>query len=73
MEGVISATQNTASKPVVPEASSIVGKSGKRATRFATDYFPTETAGLNVAYTTRIFDASVVREASRPLHSPFFA
>ena len=45
----------------------------ENATRFVTDYFPTETAGLNVAYTTRIFDASVVKEASRPLHSPFFA
>ncbi len=43
------------------------------ATRFATDYFPTEAAGLNVAYTTRIFDASLVKDASRPLSSPFFA
>ena len=43
------------------------------ATRFVTDYFPTETAGLNIAYTTRIFDASVVKEASQALHSPFFA
>jgi len=42
------------------------------ATRFVTDYFPTEAAGLNVAYTTRLFDARAVREASRPLHSPFF-
>jgi len=43
------------------------------ATRFVTDYFPTETAGLNVAYTTRLFDARVVIEASKPLNSPFFA
>lgn len=43
------------------------------ATRFVTDYFPTETAGLNVAYTTRIFDAMPVAEASRALHSRFFA
>lgn len=42
------------------------------ATRFVTDYFPTEAVGLNVAYTTRIFDASLVKEASRPLSSPFF-
>lgn len=43
------------------------------ATRFVTEYFPTETAGLNVAYTTRIFDAAPVAEASRALHSRFFA
>jgi hypothetical protein len=43
------------------------------AKRFVTDYFPTETAALNVAYTTRLFDASVVIEASKPLSSPFFA
>ena len=45
----------------------------ENATRFVTDYFPTETAGLNVAYTTRIFDASLVGEASRAVNSPFFA
>ena len=44
----------------------------ENATRFVTDYFPTETAGLNVAYTTRIFDATVVKEASLPLRTPFF-
>lgn len=44
----------------------------ENATRFATDYFPTEAVALNVAYTTRLFDASVVEEASRPLSSPFF-
>lgn len=42
------------------------------ATRFVTDYFPTETRGLDVAYTTRLFDAAPVKEASLPLHSPFF-
>lgn len=41
------------------------------ARRFVVDYFPTEAASLNVAYTTRLFDAAVVREASRPLRSPF--
>jgi hypothetical protein len=41
--------------------------------RFATDYFPTEAAKFNVGYTTRLFDASLVEEASRPLRSPFFA
>lgn len=45
----------------------------ENATRFVTDYFPTETKGLNVAYTTRIFDAAVVAEASRPMGSAFFA
>ncbi len=42
------------------------------ATRFVTDYFPTETAGLNVAYTTRLFDATGTEAASRALRSPFF-
>lgn len=45
----------------------------ENARRFCTDYFPTEAAQLNVAYTTRLFDASVVEEASRPLRSPFVA
>lgn len=44
----------------------------ENALRFVTDYFPTEAAGLNVAYTTRIFDASAVKIASQPLGSPFF-
>lgn len=44
----------------------------ENATKFVTEYFPTEAAGLNVAYTTRIFDATAVKEASRPLSSPFF-
>jgi hypothetical protein len=44
----------------------------ENATRFATDYFPTEAKGLDVAYTTRLFDASVIKDASRPLNSPFF-
>ncbi len=44
----------------------------ENATRFTTDYFPTEAKGLDVAYTTRLFDASKVKDASRPLNSPFF-
>jgi hypothetical protein len=44
----------------------------ENATRFATEYFPTEAAALNVAYTTRLFDAGPVKEASRALSSPFF-
>jgi hypothetical protein len=44
----------------------------ENATRFVTDYFPTETAGLNVAYTSRLFDAAHVGVASRGVHSQFF-
>ena len=44
----------------------------ENATTFVTDYFPTEAAGLNVAYTTRLFDALVTEDASRPLSSPFY-
>lgn len=44
----------------------------ENATRFAVDYFPTEAKQLDVAYTTRLFDAAPVREASLELHSPFF-
>lgn len=40
---------------------------------FALTYFPTETAKLNAAFYTRVFDASAVEEASRQIHSPFFA
>lgn len=43
------------------------------ATHFATDYFPAEAAGLNAAYTTRLFDAAPVVEASRAMNTPFFA
>jgi len=42
------------------------------ATRFVTDYFPTETKGLDIAYTTRLFDAAPVHAASRGVHSQFF-
>ncbi len=44
----------------------------ENATIFATDYFPTEAAGLNAAFTTRIFDAALVGQASRAMQSPFF-
>jgi hypothetical protein len=44
----------------------------ENATNFVTTYFPTETAALNVAYTTRLFDATVVAEASREMGSAFF-
>ncbi len=42
------------------------------AQRFATDYFPGEAQALNAAYTTRIFDAALVGEASRQRNSPYF-
>jgi hypothetical protein len=44
----------------------------ENATHFATDYFRTIPAGLSVAYTTRIFGGSEVKEASLPLNTPFF-
>lgn len=44
----------------------------ENATRFVIDYFPTETKGLDVAYTTRLFDAAPVHEASRGVNSQFF-
>lgn len=43
------------------------------ARRFVTDYFPGEAAALDVAYTTRLFLAPPVREASLAMQSPFFA
>lgn len=45
----------------------------ENARRFATLYFPTEAAALGAAFTTRLFDAAPVAEASRDLASPFFA
>lgn len=44
----------------------------EHATRFAIDYFPTEAAGLNAAYTTRLFEAAPVADASRAMASPYF-
>jgi hypothetical protein len=43
------------------------------ARRFVTDYFPTETAELNAAYTTRLFDAAPGEQASRAMGSPLYA
>ena len=42
------------------------------ARRFVTDYFPTEAAALNVAYTTRLFDAAPTAEASRAMGAPHY-
>lgn len=44
----------------------------QNATKFVTDYFPTETAALNIAYTTRVFDAAPVEAASRGVRSQFY-
>jgi len=44
----------------------------ENARRFAQDYFPAEAARLGAAFTTRVFDASVVEEASRFLGSPHY-
>jgi hypothetical protein len=35
-------------------------------------FFPSAIAKMNAAFYTRVFDAGVVEEASRQLHSPFF-
>jgi hypothetical protein len=45
----------------------------ENATSFAVNYFPTEARNLNAAFTTRVFDAGVVEEASRQLSSPFYS
>jgi len=44
----------------------------ENAKNFAINYFPSEAAGLNAAFTTRVFDASVVEAASREMNSPFY-
>lgn len=43
----------------------------ENAKKFAIDYFPKEAAGLNAGFTTRIFDAAIVKQASSALKSPF--
>ncbi|NQZ83139.1 MAG: YdhR family protein [Colwellia sp.] len=45
----------------------------ENAKEFATNAFPKEAAGLNAAFYTRVFDASIVEAASLELSSPFFA
>lgn len=44
----------------------------ENATKFAVDYFPAEAKQLNAAFTARVFDASIVEEASREMNSPFY-
>ena len=43
----------------------------ENARKFAIDYFPTEAAALNAAFTTRVFDAKPTADASRRMHSPY--
>ncbi len=45
----------------------------ENAQKFALVYFPSETAVLNAAYTTRVFDADATETASRDMNSPFYA
>ena len=40
---------------------------------FALQDFPKTAAKMNAAFYTRVFDASVTEEASRDMHSPFYA
>lgn len=44
----------------------------ENATRFILEDFPRAVAKLKTAFYTRIFDASVVEEASREMRSPYF-
>jgi len=44
----------------------------ENAQKFVTGYFPMEAAGFGAAHNTRIFDASLVKEASLGLNSPHF-
>lgn len=45
----------------------------ENARSFAIDTFPETAAKMNVAFTTRLFDGAVVKEASQDLGSPFYA
>ncbi len=44
----------------------------ENAQKFVTGYFPTEAAGFGVAHNTRVFDATLVKEASVDMGSPHF-
>ncbi len=44
----------------------------ENAQKFVTGYFPEEAAGFGAAHNTRIFNATVVKEASIDLNSPYF-
>lgn len=44
----------------------------ENAQKFAVDYFPTEAAAMNAAFTTSVFDANATEEASRDMNSPFY-
>lgn len=44
----------------------------ENAQKFAVDYFPTEAAALNAAFSTSVFDANATEAASRDMNSPFY-
>ena len=44
----------------------------ENAQHFATQVFPAEPRSFNAAFTTKVFDASATREASKALNSPYF-
>lgn len=44
----------------------------ENATSFALKTFPQTAKGMNAAFYTRVFDASLTEEASRDMYSPFF-
>lgn len=44
----------------------------KNAQKFVTGYFPSEARNFGVAHNTRVFDATLVEDASRDLDSPHF-
>ncbi len=44
----------------------------ENATAFAIREFPKTAAGMNAAFTTRVFDGKIVEEASRQMRSPYY-
>lgn len=44
----------------------------ENATKFAIETFPEMAKGMNAAFYTRVFDASLTEDASRDMYSPFF-
>ncbi len=45
----------------------------EHAQAFAIDAFPKAAAAMNAAFYTRVFDAEITEQASRLLHSPYYA
>ncbi|MBL4906160.1 MAG: YdhR family protein [Sneathiella sp.] len=44
----------------------------ENAQKFVTGYFPEEAAGFGAAHNTRVFDATIVKDASENMNSPHF-